>query len=137
MAETGNLDTVAALYQCFRTQDYDGFRRLCADDLEWRQNPGFPGGGTWAGADAVIAAVFRSFDSEWEGWGYTIDAMIEAGGDAVLVIGRYTGRHRQSGARLEAEAVHLYTLAGDRIARFRQFADTKTIHDAMAPQSEG
>lgn len=37
-----NVDVIQALYRCFREKDYEGFRRICTDDLERIQNQGFP-----------------------------------------------------------------------------------------------
>ena len=52
-------------------------------------------------------------------------------GDSVVVVGKYRGRHRGSGKSFSAAAAHIYDLADGKIARFRQFTDTKVICDAM------
>jgi uncharacterized protein len=56
------------------------------------------------------------------------------------VIGKYSGRNRISGKSMSAAAVHIYdlrdyptdTLRDRKVFRFRMFADTKCIWDAMS-----
>ncbi len=128
---TSNLQTVHELYRAIRTGDYQAFLSLCAPDLQWIQNPGFPGGAIWYGAQAVVDGVFRSFDASWDNWGFDIEQHLDAG-ESIIVIGRYHGRHRKSGKSFEASTAHVYDFANGKIARFRQFADTKTIWDAIS-----
>jgi len=121
---------VEELYSAYRAKDHEAFLRVCSPDLEWVQNEGFPRGATWRGARNVVEGVFRAFDQTWEGWAFEIEQVIEAG-QTIVVIGRYTGRHRDTGRRFRSAAAHVYDVADGRVARFRQFADTKPIWDAM------
>jgi ketosteroid isomerase-like protein len=45
----------------------------------------------------------------------------------VIVIGRYHGTHRKSGARLHCQAVHSWWVDGGKIVRFQQYADTAQL----------
>jgi ketosteroid isomerase-like protein len=126
-----NLEVIQELYRCFRARDYDGFRALCADDLEWIQNEGFPNGAHRKGAASVIEAVFEGNRSEWEGFSYQIAEYLDAG-SAVVVIGNYEGLHHATKKRMRAAAAHVYDLRNGKVCRFRMFADTKPMWDAMA-----
>lgn len=126
-----NLKTIQALYRAFETKDYDAFRSVCSDDLVWIQNPGFPGGAIYQGTSDVIEKVFKGNDDRWKSFTYQIEELLDAG-DSVVVIGKYLGRHRTSGKLLDAAATHVYDLRNGKVFRFRMFADTKTIWDAMA-----
>jgi ketosteroid isomerase-like protein len=125
-----NIEVVKELYRAFREQDYDAFLRLSAEDIEWIQNEGFPGGATYKGASAVIEGVFQANNKQWSGFAYDIEEFLDAG-NSVIVIGKYTGRNRISGKSMSAAAAHIYDLREGKVCRFRMFADTKSIWNSM------
>jgi uncharacterized protein len=126
-----NIEVVQELYRAFREKDYDAFRRISTNDLEWIQNKGFPGGATYKGASEVIEAVFKANQNNWEGFAYNIEQFLNAT-NSVIVIGSYTGKNRISGKSMSAAAVHIYDLRDGKVCRFRMFADTKTIWDTIS-----
>lgn len=126
-----NMKVVQELYRAFREKDYDAFLRISAEDIEWIQNEGFPGGATYKGASAVIEGVFKANNNQWSGFAYQIEEILDAG-KSVIVVGKYSGRDRVSGKSMSAAAAHIYDLHDGKIARFRMFADTKSIWNAMA-----
>lgn len=126
-----NLEVIQELYRAFREKDYNGFLRICTPDLEWIQNEGFPRGATYRGAEAVVEGVFQAFDLDWETWSFDIEQYLDAG-ETIIVIGSYAGCHRRSGKSFQSPAAHVYDIRDGKVFRFRQFADTKTICDAMS-----
>jgi len=125
-----NLEAIQESYRAFHEKDYDAFISICTPDLEWIQNEGFPQGATYQGAEAVVKGVFQSNDERWEMFSFHIEQYLDAR-DSVIVIGMYSGHHRQSSKPLRAAAAHVYDLVDGKVCRFRMFADTKTIWDAM------
>ena len=125
-----NIEVIQELYRCFREKDDNGFRAICSDDLEWIQNVGFPNGACRKGAEVVIESVFKSNRSEWEGFSYNISQFIDAG-STIVVIGSYSGVHHSTKKQMQATAAHVYDLCGEKVCRFRMFADTKSMWDAM------
>lgn len=125
-----NLQIIQELYRAFCQKDDDAFREICSPDIEWIQNEGFPSGATYRGAQAVIDSVFHIFDRDWETWQFQIEQYLEAG-SAIVVIGFYQGMHRVSQKSFCAQMAHVYELAAGKVVRFRQFADTKVIWDAI------
>jgi len=125
-----NLDVVHELYRSFRERDYEAFLKVCAADLEWIQNEGFPRGSTKRGAQAVVEQVFKTFNHDWDQWKFEIEQFLDAG-ETIIVIGMYSGVHRGTGKSMRSPAAHVYDLAGGLVTRFRQFTDTKVIWDAM------
>lgn len=125
-----NIEVIRELYRSFREKDYNAFLRISTDDLEWIQNDGFPGGTTYKGASKVIEAVFKTNNNNWEGFAYNIEQLLNVS-NSVIVIGSYTGINRASGKSMNAAAAHVYDLRDGKVYRFRMFADTKTIWDAM------
>ena len=126
-----NLEVVQELYRCFNEKDYEGFRVICTDDLEWIQNVGFPNGASRKGVEAVIEAVFKGNRSEWEGFSYQIVQFLDVG-STIVVIGTYEGLHHKTKKQMRAAAAHVYDLRDGKVCRFRMFADTKTMWDAMS-----
>jgi ketosteroid isomerase-like protein len=114
-----------------REKDYEGFRLVCHPDVIWVQSPGFPGGATRRGVDEVITGVFQGNSSRWENFDVVTEEFLETT-TGVVVLGRYTGTHRKSGKALNAIVAHVYEVEKGRITRFRMFADTKTMWDAMS-----
>jgi uncharacterized protein len=126
-----SIDVVREFYRTFREKDYDAFAALCTPDLEWIQCAGFPGGATRRGPREVVEGVFKSFGKDWEAWRFQAEEFLPAGDGGVAVVGFYEGVHRVTRKPFRAATVHLFDLAGGKIRRFRQFADTQVIHAAM------
>ena len=124
-----NVDVIRRLYESFQAKDYGEFKRLCDSDLEWIQNEGFPNGGRHRGADQVVENVFRSFAKHWDQWSFAIQEILDAG-DHVIVLGEYSGRHKETGKSFRAAAAHVYNLRNGLVHRFRQYTDTAVIRDA-------
>ena len=125
-----NIEVIQELYRTFANKDYRAFRQICDPDLIWIQNQGFPNGSTNYDADAVINNVFQAFNRDWSSWSYEIEEYLDAG-TCVIVAGFYQGTHRITGKSFRSDAAHIYDLVDGKVTRFRQFADTKTIWDAM------
>lgn len=126
-----NIEVIQELYRAFREQDYDAFRSITTEDLEWIQNEGFPGGAIRKSASEVIEGVFQANDNNWENFAYNIEQFLDAG-NSVIVIGRYAGYNRIYGKPMSAAAAHVYDFRNGKVCRFRMFADTKRIWDAMS-----
>ena len=124
-----NLETIQHLYACFASKDYEGFVAICSPDITWVQNPGFPGGGTHHGGEAIVEKVFKGFSSEWDGWRFVIEEYLNAGA-TIVVVGYYEGTHRVSRKSFKAAAAHVYDVEQGLVSRFRQFTDTHVIQEA-------
>ena len=125
------LVIIQNLYASFRERDYLTFRKLCSPDIEWVQNPGFPGGATYHGADAIIEGVFERNDALWDDFRFELESMHPAG-EVVTVIGHYTGKNSTTNEPFRAPVAHIYDVADGTVQRFRMFADTHTLHQSLA-----
>lgn len=126
-----NIEIIKELYRAFREKNYHAFRNICTENLEWIQNEGFPGGATYKGASEVIEAVFKANDNNWENFAYHIEEILDAN-SSVIVIGKYSGKNRITNKSMSTAATHVYDFRNGKVCRFRMFADTKTIWDAMS-----
>ena len=125
-----NTELIKRLYELFEHKDYEGFKNICDENIVWRQNPGFPHGSCYQGADEVIEKVFKRFDTSWQQWAFRRDRYFEDGG-VVMVTGVYEGKHGKTGKAFVSEAAHMYEIKAGKIISFQQYADTKVIWDAM------
>ena len=123
-------EVIEAMYAAFAQRDFDTFRLLCADGLEWIQNPGFPNGKTYIGADAVIDGVFNANDNRWANFRFQSES-IDAVEGRVFVMGHYTGRSRTTNVPFSVAATHVYDVVDHHITRLRMFADTHILHQNL------
>ena len=127
-----NLDATRRSYEAFARGDMDGVVADMDPEIEWHQAQGLPHGGLYRGLDDVRRAIFDPLDDEW--WDeFAADAheFLDAG-DHVVVIGRYRGRAKRTGKRLDVPFVHVWTYRDGRAIRFRQFLDTAGWVEALA-----
>lgn len=129
-----NTDLIRSLYAAFAARDRGRLDAILHEDIEWRQMPGFPGGGVWIGRAVVYERVFEPFRAAWTGWRADVDEYLGAG-DRVIAIGRYFGRFGATGKEIGdgggAGFAHVYTIADGRVVRFEQFTDTAVVAEAM------
>ena len=127
-----SIEIIENLYSAFRTKDYDAFRALCSEDVEWIQSIGFPNSGHHYGAEAVIENVFKQFEKDWEFFQFKIANMFECnGGSQVAVIGAYIGQHKLTNKGVAASTAHFFEIENQKVKKFRQFTDTALIIAAM------
>ena len=127
-----SVEIIENLYNSSGNKDYDAFRSLCSEDIEWIQNRGFPKGGHHHGADAVIKNVFQQFEKDWTVFKFEKHEIFESrDGSKVTVIGSYIGEHKQTKKTVDAAAVHIFEIVNGKVKRFRQFTDTATIATAL------
>ena len=126
-----NLAIVRRSYDAFARGDMDAVVADMADDIVWEQAQGLPHGGTYNGLAAVRRAVFDPLDADWwNEFSAEPSEFVEAD-EQVLVLGRYRGRAKATGRRLDVPFAHLWTLREGRAVRFRQFLDTAGWRTAL------
>ncbi len=127
-----SIEIIENLYNAFQRKDYDAFRALCSEDIEWVQNIVFPNGGHHFGAEAVIEKVFKQFEKDWEYFRFNIEDIFECqGGAQVTVVGSYIGKHKLTNKGVAASTAHVFEIENQKVKKFRQFTDTALITAAM------
>lgn len=111
--------------------DLEGLRATLAPDVEWTEMAGFPLAGTYRTPDGVTSNVMERLGAEWEDWTAHDDTYV-AEGEHVVVLARYTARHRVTGKQLAVRVAHHFVVRGGLIVRFEQFVDTALVRDAAS-----
>lgn len=123
-----NVDRIRQLYSAFARRDRLALSALCHPEIEWRQNPGFPGGGINRGVDQIIENVYQANASRWLSFQFEPDEMFSCE-HAVIVQGHYVVQGKQAASPVRAQAVHIFKFEHQHIISFQQYTDTKVLWD--------
>jgi uncharacterized protein len=121
---------VADHYAASARRDLPGMLADLADDVQWTEMAGFPCAGTYTGAQQIVDNVFAVLGRDWEGFGFTLERLIN-GGDTVVALGDYRATHKQTGKAMHARVAHVWQVAEGKVRRFEQFTDTLLVAQAM------
>lgn len=128
-----NSDILRNLYEAFGRGDVPAVLAAMTPDIQWSEaegNPYQPSGAAWTGPQAVVENLFAKLGGEWDGFAVHPAAFHESP-DGVVVEGRYSGTFKATGQKIDAQFCHVWTLSGDKVARFQQYTDTGQFQDAM------
>lgn len=126
-----NVEATRRSYEAFARGDLDAVVADMHPEIEWHQAQGLPHGGRYRGLEAVRRAIFDPLDAEWwDEFSAKPDEFVDAG-EHVLVLGRYRGRAKGTGKRLDVPFVHIWSFRDGKATRFRQFLDTAGWNDAL------
>jgi uncharacterized protein len=111
--------------------DLEALRATLAPDVEWTEMAGFPLAGTYRTPEGVTTNVMEQLGSDWDDWTAHDDTYV-IDGENVVVLARYTARHRATGKPLAVRVAHHFVVRGGLIVRFEQFVDTALVRDAAS-----
>lgn len=129
--EAAPAEVVRRQYLASAAGDLEALRATLAPDVEWTEMAGFPLAGTYRTPDGVTANVMEKLGAEWDGWTAHDDSYV-VDGENVVVLARYSARHRVSGKPLAVRVAHHFIVRGGLIVRFEQFVDTALVRDAAS-----
>jgi len=122
---------IADHYAASDRKDLQAMLADMADDVQWTEMAGFPCAGTHVGRVQVVEKVFKVLGAEWEGYRFVLERLVD-GGDTVVGIGDYHGRHRKTGKDMHARVTHVWQVRDGLVRRFEQFTDTLLVAQAMS-----
>ncbi len=117
-------------YQCFVTGDVPGLLAAFDENIEWTEAEGFPHGGTYTGADAIVENVFMTLGSEWENFSVVPDEILDAG-ENIVALGHYSGKYNATGKSMRVPFAHVWTLRDGKIVKFVQYTDTLKVSEVL------
>jgi uncharacterized protein len=122
-AQGPSVEVVRLVYEALARGDVPAMLGVMADEIEWCEAEGMPYGGVYHGGAAVAENVLGPITEDITNFAVTAEDLIASGG-TVAAVARYTGTGKVTGKRLDLPVVHVWDVRDDKIARFRQFADT-------------
>jgi len=117
-------------YKCFATGDIPGLLGTFDENIEWTEAEGFPYGGTYTGANAIVENVFMKLGGEWEGFSAVPNEILDAG-DNIVALGHYTGKYKETGKSMKVPFAHVWTLRDGKIVKFVQYTDTLKVSEVL------
>ena len=128
-----NVKLMKGLYDAFGRGDIPTVLGAMSPDIQWSQaegNPYRPGGEAWVGPDTVLNELFMRLGAEWDGFTVHPRSFHDAG-DSVIVEARYSGTFKATGKSMDTQVCHVWDIAGGKLTRFQQYADTAKLRDVM------
>ena len=126
------IEIVKSFYAALGRGDVSSVLATLNNDLEWTEAERFPYySGTWRSPQEVHEKLLVPLSRDWEGFAATPhDFIVE--GDHVVSLGTYSGTFKVTGKFMTAPFAHVWTVRGDRIARFIMYVDTIKVREAMS-----
>ena len=114
-----NVEIVRRIFDAWSSGDLVAARALLHPEIEWHDPPQQPGAAVRHGHAGVEESI-RNWVSAWEEWHYELGEFIDAG-ERVLVIGRQSGRGKESRVAVTDDLFHLWTLSDGKAVEMRMF----------------
>jgi uncharacterized protein len=127
-----NLTIIQNAYAAFAKGDVPSVLGIFSPNIVWTEAEGFPYGGTYNGPQAVLEGVFMRLGAEWDGFAVAPAEFID-GGDAVVVLGKYSGTYKATGKSFQADFAHVWKMQDGKVIRFVQYTDTLLVQQALQP----
>ena len=133
-SDAANQAVVESLYRAFAASDGAALSTLLAVDVVWveAENGPYADRNPYLGQGAVFEGIFGRIGAAFEGFAVAPQTYV-ASGDKVVAMGRYTGTNRATGEALDAQFVHVFTVAGGKVTHFQQYTDTAQWMDVVTP----
>ena len=127
------VDTLKAGYAAFGRNDPSVLFGAMDPAIEWHQAQGNPlaDRSPYVGPQAIGEGVFARLLAAIDNFTVVPGTFID-GSDHVVVVGRYGGTMKNSGASLDSPFCHVFRFHGDKIVMFQQFTDTAQWARLMA-----
>src|SRR5947209_4174429 len=128
-----NVQLIRGMYEAFANGDVAAVLGKMHDDIDWREAENFiyADRNPYIGPKAVLDGVFMRLASEWDAFTVTPEEWLDAG-NHVVVLGTYTGTHKNSGKAVRAQFAHVWAAKGARVLRFQEYTDTKQFAEVVA-----
>jgi uncharacterized protein len=120
---------VEEVYRAFAARDIPAIFNLFAHDIEIRQSPELPWGGTYRGhneARQFFAKLTSRINSTLE-----LERFITAG-DRVVAMGWTQGNVIATGAKYRVPIAHIWTIAEGKVAQVEFIIDNPSMLEALA-----
>ena len=116
-----DLERIRRGYEAFRRDGLDGILEHVHPDIEWVQDPAFPGAQTFHGHEGVRRWFERLSDS-FGAFHVEVEDLVDAGDRIVVLLTVHT-RGAESGVAVDTRMAHVWTLKDGKGSRVRFYLD--------------
>ena len=116
-----NTKVVQQAYDAFGRGDIAALLALLAADVQWSSPKTLPHGGEFSGPSGV-GNFFAGIGANWSSLANDVESVGAVGAETVVGVVRADGT-RGNGDKDGYGAVHVFTVIGDKITRFREYTD--------------
>jgi ketosteroid isomerase-like protein len=127
-----NMEVIRGMYESFGRGDVSAVLEQMHQHIEWKEAENFiyADRNPYVGPQAVLDGVFMRLASEWANFMVAPEEWLDAG-NHVVVLGTYSGRHKETGREVRAQFAHIWGVTHGRVVRFQQYTDTKQFAEAI------
>jgi ketosteroid isomerase-like protein len=116
------IELLQQVYDHWGRGDWSPRFSFYADEFEWGWSAEFPDlHGVFCDTETPNSRL-RAWLDPWERWSCEAEQYVDAG-ENVVVLARYRGRGKGSGATVDVEGAHLWRIRDGRAVRLEIFAD--------------
>lgn len=116
-----NAGLIEKTYEAFGRGDMSAVIANMADDVEWSSPATLPQGGRFHGKSGAMQ-FFEGLGAAWETLALAVEAIGDVGENLVVGVVHAEGTLR-SGGSSGYGALHVFTVRGGEITRFREYTD--------------
>ncbi len=128
---TAPVTIVRRFYDALGRSDIPAVLSLLDPRVEWTEAERFPYySGTWHSPQVVLDNLLKPLAGDWEGFLVKAQEFI-AQGDRVVSLGHYSGTFKKTGRSFLAPFAHVWTVRGDKLAKFNMHTDTAKVLEAV------
>ncbi len=120
-----NIEIVKTFFEAVPRGDMDAARAVLDDNIEWIE-PHVPGlwfSGIHRGADTALREVVKPTFEYIDDFSIMVDEYLDAG-DEIITLGRFLGKSKRTGKKLDIPACFVCTVKDEKIIRFRAYHNT-------------
>lgn len=130
-----NVEIIRKEYDALRRRDVSAVLEHLDPKIDWCEPPGAlpppAGGGIHRGHDAVRKGVLDTLPEYWDDFRMEPELFLDAG-DHVVVTGRFRCEAKETGRRVNAPCVQIWTLDAGRAVRMENHTDTAQFARALS-----
>ena len=116
-----NVESLRPIYAEWSEGNWRPRFSVYAPDMEWGWSDEFPGLEGVSSDPEEVSGRLRQWLSGWDDWQCDAERFIAAG-DSVVVLTRYRGRGKVSGAAVESEGAHVWRFRHGKVVRLEVFS---------------
>ena len=127
--QQANVEALRPVYEEWGRGNFSPRFDVYAPEMEWGWSDEFPGLSPVAADPEARSSRLGEWLSQWDGWRCEAEEYLPAD-DHVVVLTRYTGRGRGSGASVDTPGAHLWTLRDGKVIRLEIFSSRSKALEA-------